>query len=271
MSIATIPTVPIEGQKPGTSGLRKKTAQFMQSGYLENYVQAIIDGIGGIEARRLVVGGDGRFFNDVAIGVILRMLAANGAAKAIVGQHGWLSTPAASNLIRKRGAFGGFILSASHNPAGVDGDFGLKYNIANGGPAPEAVTDAILVPSRFEPCGLTQLYGLRYGTIPIVARTGGLADSVIDANTAATTAGVATGIVFDPVDVEGLSRAFGRAAELFAHPQSRRDLVRAAMRQPVGWSRSAARYAALYEEVVQAGSRQSASAGERSERRVGSA
>lgn len=148
MSIAMIPTVPIEGQKSGTSGLRKKTAQFMQPGYLENYVQAIIDGAGGVEGRTLVVGGDGRFFNDVAIGVILRMLAANGAARAIVGQRGLLSTPAASNLIRRRGAFGGFILSASHNPAGAQGDFGLKFNIANGGPAPEAVTDAIFARTR---------------------------------------------------------------------------------------------------------------------------
>jgi starch synthase len=113
-----------------------------------------------------------------------------------------------------------------------------------------AGADAILVPSRFEPCGLTQHYGLRYGTIPIVARTGGLADSIIDANTAATTAGVATGIMFDPIDTEGLGRAFGRAAALFADPTLWSDLVRAAMKQQVGWSRSAARYAALYQELA---------------------
>lgn len=115
-----------------------------------------------------------------------------------------------------------------------------------------AGADAIIVPSRFEPCGLTQLYGLRYGTIPIVARRGGLADSVIDANTAATTAGVATGIMFDPVDAEGLGRAFERAGALFRERSSWRDLVHAAMKQQVGWSRSAARYAALYEDVARA-------------------
>jgi phosphoglucomutase len=143
MTILTIPTKPIAGQKPGTSGLRKKTRVFMEPGYLENYVQAIIEGVGGLAGRTVVVGGDGRFFNDTAIAVILRMIAANGAKHAIVGKGGLLSTPAASNLIRRRGAFGGFVLSASHNPGGEDGDFGLKFNVANGGPAPEPVTDAI--------------------------------------------------------------------------------------------------------------------------------
>jgi phosphoglucomutase len=148
MTVLTISTKPIAGQKPGTSGLRKKTRVFMEPGYLENYVQAIIEGVGGVAGRTVVVGGDGRFFNDVAIGVILRMLAANGAAKAIVGRGGLLSTPAASNLIRRRGAFGGFVLSASHNPGGEDGDFGLKFNVANGGPAPEAITDAIFAATK---------------------------------------------------------------------------------------------------------------------------
>jgi phosphoglucomutase len=148
MASATIPTKPIDGQKPGTSGLRKKTTLFMQPDYLENYVQAVIDGVGGVEGKTLVVGGDGRFFNDAAIAVILRMLAANGAARAIVGQRGLLSTPAASNVIRKHRAFGGMVLSASHNPAGLDGDFGLKFNIANGGPAPEPVTDAIFARTK---------------------------------------------------------------------------------------------------------------------------
>lgn len=143
MTIQTIQTAPIDGQKPGTSGLRKKTAVFMQPGYLENYTQAIFDGIGGIAGQTLVVGGDGRFFNDVAIATILRMAAANGAAKCIVGQGGLLSTPAASHLIRKRGADGGLILSASHNPGGPDADFGLKYNGPNGGPATEGVTGSI--------------------------------------------------------------------------------------------------------------------------------
>jgi phosphoglucomutase len=139
----TVATQPIEGQKPGTSGLRKKTEVFMQSHYLENYVQAIFDGTGGVQGKTLVVGGDGRYFNDRAIQVILRMAAAGGAARCIVGQGGLLSTPAASHLIRKRGADGGLILSASHNPGGPDADFGLKYNGHNGGPASEAVTAKI--------------------------------------------------------------------------------------------------------------------------------
>lgn len=139
----TVRTAPIEGQKPGTSGLRKKTAVFKRPGFLENYVQAIFDGIGGVDGQTLVVGGDGRYFNDAAIQVILRMAAANGAAKCIVGQGGILSTPAVSHLIRKRQADGGLILSASHNPGGPDADFGLKYNGPNGGPATEAVTNEI--------------------------------------------------------------------------------------------------------------------------------
>ncbi len=143
MHLQTIPTDPIEGQKPGTSGLRKKTRVFMGRHYLENYVQAIFNAIGGVQGKSLVIGGDGRYFNDRAIQVILRMAAANGAARAIVGQGGILSTPAASHLIRKRHSDGGLILSASHNPGGPDEDFGLKYNTPNGGPAPEHVTDRV--------------------------------------------------------------------------------------------------------------------------------
>lgn len=143
METITVPTQPIEGQKPGTSGLRKKTRVFMGKHYLENYVQAIFDGIGGVQDKTLVVGGDGRYFNERAIQVILRMAAANGAARCVVGRSGLLSTPAASNLIRVRGADGGLILSASHNPGGPDEDFGLKYNTPNGGPAPEGITNAI--------------------------------------------------------------------------------------------------------------------------------
>ena len=143
MPMQNVRTTPIDGQKPGTSGLRKKTAVFRRPRFLENYVQAIFDGIGGIEGKDLVIGGDGRFFNDSAIQIILRMAAANGAAKCIVGQSGILSTPAASHLIRLRKASGGLILSASHNPGGPDADFGLKYNGPNGGPASEAVTDKI--------------------------------------------------------------------------------------------------------------------------------
>lgn len=143
METITVRTAPIDGQKPGTSGLRKKTRVFMGPHYLENYVQAIFDGIGGVAGKTLVLGGDGRYFNDRAAQVILRMAAANGAAKVIVGQGAILSTPAASHLIRKHGTDGGLILSASHNPGGPDADFGLKYNTPNGGPAPENVTDRI--------------------------------------------------------------------------------------------------------------------------------
>ena len=139
----TVPTQPIEGQKPGTSGLRKKTRVFMQPHYLENFTQAIFDAIGGVAGKVLILGGDGRYFNDRAVQVILRMAAANGAARVIVGQGGLLSTPAASNLIRQRKADGGIILSASHNPGGIDEDFGMKFNGPNGGPAAEALTDRI--------------------------------------------------------------------------------------------------------------------------------
>jgi phosphoglucomutase len=143
MDIQIKETRPIDGQKPGTSGLRKKTRTFMEPHFLENYVQAIFDGIGGIAGKTLILGGDGRFFNAQAIQVILRMACANGAARMVVGKNGVLSTPAASNLIRQRGADGGLILSASHNPGGIDADFGLKYNGPNGGPASEGVTDKI--------------------------------------------------------------------------------------------------------------------------------
>ena len=143
MRVQTVQTSPIEGQKPGTSGLRKKTRAFQQPGYLENFVQSVFDATGGAAGKTLVLGGDGRFFAREAAQTILRMAAANGAARVIVGRDGILSTPAASHLIRARGADGGLILSASHNPGGPDEDFGVKYNTANGGPAPEGVTGAI--------------------------------------------------------------------------------------------------------------------------------
>ncbi|PYF13054.1 phosphoglucomutase [Rhodobacter viridis] len=142
------PTSPFEGQKPGTSGLRKKTPVFMQPRYLENFVQSTFDAIGGVMGKTLVLGGDGRYFGVEAAQVILKMAAAGGAARVIVGQGAWLSTPAASNLIRIREADGGVILSASHNPGGPDEDFGVKYNMANGGPAPEAVTEAIFARTK---------------------------------------------------------------------------------------------------------------------------
>ncbi|WP_299472532.1 alpha-D-glucose phosphate-specific phosphoglucomutase [uncultured Roseibium sp.] len=143
MDIKVVSTKPIEGQKPGTSGLRKKTRVFMEPHYLENFVQSVFDAIGGAGGKTFVVGGDGRFFNAEAIQTILRMAAANGAARVIAGRGGLLSTPAASHLIRKNATDGGLILSASHNPGGIDEDFGLKFNIPNGGPAPEGVTEAI--------------------------------------------------------------------------------------------------------------------------------
>ncbi|WP_421703362.1 alpha-D-glucose phosphate-specific phosphoglucomutase [Aliiroseovarius sp.] len=146
MQVQTVSTTPIAGQKPGTSGLRKKVAEFSAPGFLENYVQAIFDAWGA-EGKTLVLGGDGRYFNRAALATVLRMAAANGVARVIVGQGGLLSTPAASHLIRTSGADGGLILSASHNPGGPEGDFGLKLNVSNGGPAPEAVTDAIFAAS----------------------------------------------------------------------------------------------------------------------------
>ncbi|MDE3029441.1 MAG: alpha-D-glucose phosphate-specific phosphoglucomutase, partial [Paracoccaceae bacterium] len=136
-------TAPIEGQKPGTSGLRKKTPVFMRPMYLENFVQAIFDGTGGARGKTYVLGGDGRYFNDRAAQVILKMAAANGAARIIVGQGAILSTPAASHLIRLNKTDGGIIMSASHNPGGPTEDFGVKFNMPNGGPAPESVTEAI--------------------------------------------------------------------------------------------------------------------------------
>ncbi len=143
MSVNVVATTPIKGQKPGTSGLRKQTRVFMEPGYLENFVQSIFDAVGGLAGKTLTLGGDGRYFNDRAIQTILKMAAANGAARVLVGQNGILSTPAASAVIRARKTDGGLILSASHNPGGEDGDFGLKYNIPAGGPAPESVNEAI--------------------------------------------------------------------------------------------------------------------------------
>lgn len=143
MSIQTVSTTPFEGQNPGTSGLRKTVSVFRQPHYLENFVQSIFDSQEGFRGQTLVLGGDGRFFNTVAIQTILKMAAANGFGKVMVGQNGILSTPAVSCIIRKYRTFGGIVLSASHNPGGPDGDFGIKYNIGNGGPAPEKVTNRI--------------------------------------------------------------------------------------------------------------------------------
>ena len=143
MTPRTISTRPFTDQRPGTSGLRKKVTRFQQPHYLENFVQSIFDSVGKLQGETLVVGGDGRYFNREAIQTIIRMAAANGIGHLLVGRAGLLSTPAASAVIRKHGAAGGIILSASHNPGGPDGDFGIKFNTANGGPAPEKITEAI--------------------------------------------------------------------------------------------------------------------------------
>lgn len=143
MTIRTVATTPFEGQKPGTSGLRKKVKVFAQPNYSENFIQSVFDAVDGKDGALLVIGGDGRYHNRTVIQQAIRMAAANGFEQVMVGKGGILSTPAASNLIRRYGALGGLILSASHNPGGPDEDFGIKYNVSNGGPAPEKVTEAI--------------------------------------------------------------------------------------------------------------------------------
>ena len=148
MNIETVTTQPFSDQKPGTSGLRKLVTVFQQPHYLENFIQSTFDSLENYQGQTLVLGGDGRYYNRQAIQIILKMAAANGVGRVKVGQSGILSTPATSCVIRQSGAFGGIILSASHNPGGPDGDFGVKYNISNGGPAPEKVTEAIFARSK---------------------------------------------------------------------------------------------------------------------------
>lgn len=150
MAIQTIPTQTFAGQRPGTSGLRKKVTVFRQAGYLENFVQALFDVLNAsdvtgqaLKGQTLVLGGDGRYHNRAAVQTILKMAAANGVQRVLVGQGGILSTPAVSAVIRRHQAFGGIVLSASHNPGGFDGDFGIKYNASNGGPATETLTEAV--------------------------------------------------------------------------------------------------------------------------------
>jgi phosphoglucomutase len=143
-----IATTPFQDQRPGTSGLRKKTREFEQPRYVENFVQSIFDVLReeiakDLSDKTLVVGGDGRYYNRAAIQTILRIAVANGFGTIMVACGGILSTPAMSAVIRKRSALGGLILSASHNPGGEDGDFGIKYNTHNGGPAPETITEKI--------------------------------------------------------------------------------------------------------------------------------
>ena len=148
MNIQTVVTQPFSDQKPGTSGLRKKVPIFKQPNYLENFIQSIFDSLEGFSGQTFILGGDGRYYNRQAIQIILKIAAANGVGRMLVGQGGILSTPAASCIIRKNQAFGGIVLSASHNPGGPEEDFGVKYNISNGGPAPEKVTSAIYERSK---------------------------------------------------------------------------------------------------------------------------
>ena len=193
MTIQTHPTTPFAGQKPGTSGLRKKVRVFAQPNYAENFIQSVFDVVDRTEGATLVIGGDGRFHNRVVIAQAIRMAAANGYGRVLVGRGGILSTPAASHVIRKYGASGGLILSASHNPAGPDEDFGIKYNIANGGPAPEAVTEAIFARTQtidrwlsvtgdvaLDRIGTSQIGGMVVEVIDPVADYAALMESLFD-------------------------------------------------------------------------------------------
>jgi phosphoglucomutase len=161
VNVVTVSCTAFDDQRPGTAGLRKRVAVVRQPHYLECFVQALLDTVEPARGATLVLGGDGRYFNDEAIQVILRVAAAHGVTRFIIGQHGWLSTPAASHLIRLRGADGGFILTASHNPGGPDGDFGIKFNVRGGGQAPEALTEAIYRRSR-------DVTGYRIAQLPVL-------------------------------------------------------------------------------------------------------
>jgi phosphoglucomutase len=180
MTIRTVSTQPFNDQKPGTSGLRKRVPVFQQPHYLENFVQSIFDSIAAPQGATLVLGGDGRYYNREAIQTILKMAAANGFSRVLVGRGGILSTPAASCVIRKHKTFGGIILSASHNPGGPEGDFGIKYNVTNGGPAPEKVTEAIFARSK----QITEYRILDAADVPLdelgVSELGGMQVEVID-------------------------------------------------------------------------------------------
>jgi phosphoglucomutase len=196
MNTNLINSTPFADQKPGTSGLRKKVTAFQQPHYLENFVQSIFDSINVPKGAALTLGGDGRYYNREAIQIILKMAAANGFGRVLVGQGGILSTPAVSCIIRKHKTFGGIILSASHNPGGVDGDFGIKYNTENGGPAPEKVTEAIFEQSKtiqnykmiaapdvaLDVIGETDLAGMKVQVIDAVADYAELMESLFDFN-----------------------------------------------------------------------------------------
>ena len=197
MNIRTQTTHPFDDQKPGTSGLRKKVKVFQKPHYLENFVQSVFDTLKATEGATLVVGGDGRYYNRTAVQIILRMAAANGVSRILIGQGGILSTPAASCLIRKHQADGGFILSASHNPGGPEEDFGIKFNTDNGGPAPESFTESIFARSRtietyrileapdidIDTLGSVQLGGLLVEVIDPVEDYANLLESLFDFST----------------------------------------------------------------------------------------
>ncbi len=161
LTVRGINCAPFKDQRMGTAGLRKKVRVFQQPHYLETFMQAVLDTLQLPQGAALVIGGDGRYFNKEAIQILIRMTAAAGARHLIIGQNGLLSTPAASNLIRLRKANGGFLLTASHNPGGPDGDFGIKFNMPNGGQAPEAVTDAVFQASQL-------LQGYRIAELPVI-------------------------------------------------------------------------------------------------------
>ena len=180
--IGTIATTPFEGQKPGTSGLRKKVTVFQTPHYAENFIQSIFDALEGFAGQTLVIGGDGRYLNKDVIQTAIRMAAANGFGRVLVGRDGLLSTPAASHIIRKHKAFGGIVLSASHNPGGPHGDFGIKYNAGNGGPAPEKITDAIFARTKtISAYKISDVAGIdlgRVGTTRVEAMTVDVIDPV---------------------------------------------------------------------------------------------
>jgi len=189
-----IATTPYTDQRPGTSGLRKKVPVFQQRHYVENFVQSIFDCLEDYQGQTLVVGGDGRYYNREAIQTILKIAAANGFGRAVVGRGGILSTPAVSALIRSLEAFGGIVLSASHNPGGPEGDFGIKYNVSNGGPAPEKVTEAIYARTKeiasfkieeapdvdIDALGVTQIGAMRVEIVDSVANYAALMQTLFD-------------------------------------------------------------------------------------------
>lgn len=190
----TFNTTAFTDQKPGTSGLRKQVARFQETNYLPNFIQSIFNCLPELKGSTLVVGGDGRYFNREAIQIIISMAAANQVGKLLIGQSGILSTPAVSHLIRKNNALGGIILSASHNPGGPDGDFGVKYNADNGGPAPESFTDAVFKVSQsintykqadnepvdLESLGSTQILDMTIEVIDSVTDYADLMESLFD-------------------------------------------------------------------------------------------